>query len=295
MKELQTYWESIWSVISTPLFKVGDSTITISSVLIAFIILLFSLYLAKMAEKVVSRSLSKRKIDRGVRGSIERFSRYTVVLIGSLVSLDTMGVSISSLAAVGAVLMVGIGFGLQNLTQNFISGIILLMERPIKNGDIIKVGDQMGRVLDIRVRSTIVLTRDDVALIVPNSLLVSEVVTNESYTEERIRIHVKVGVAYGSDTEKVCKNLLEAANECEKVLKTPPPQVVFADFGDSALNFDLRIWIGDLWTSDLIRSEIRFSIDKKFKEAGIVIAFPQMDLHFKSFESPAPLEVRTLS
>lgn len=196
MISLNQFWESLSKILLTPIFKAGSTTITLSSILVASVILIASVFVAKAAEKLVNKALSKRKLDRGIQGSLERFVRYIVTIFGALISLDTMGISIGSLAALGAVLMVGIGFGLQNITQNFISGIILLLERPIKTGDLIKIGDDTGRVLDIRVRSTIVITRDDVALIVPNSNLVSEVVTNECFQNERVRTHVKDGVAY---------------------------------------------------------------------------------------------------
>lgn len=192
-----------------------------------------------------------------------------------------MGVSISSLAAVGAVLMVGIGFGLQNLTQNFISGIILLVERPIKVGDIIKVGTTSGKVVDIRVRSTVVQTRDDVTIIVPNSKFISEEVVNDSYSGKVIRQHLRVGVGYGSDVDKVQHLLCEAAMKHPKVLHEPKPKALFEDFGDSSLNFDLRFWSSEIWLIETVTSEIRKSILNEFRKENIEIPFPQRDVHIK--------------
>ena len=196
--------------------------------------------------------------------------------------MDSVGLNVSSLAAIGAVLMVGIGFGLQNIAQNFISGLILLLERPIRRGDIVSVAGVKGRVKEIRARSTLIETRDDVSIIVPNSQFISEQVINDSFSGNVIREKVDVAVAYGSDTRKVEQVLLEAAEAHSKVQKSPPPRVVFESFGDSSLNFSLRIWISDIWGRDFIMSDIRFDIDHRFRENQIQIPFPQRDLHLKS-------------
>jgi small-conductance mechanosensitive channel len=221
-------------------------------------------------------------VDSGVRDSVEKFVRYGILAFGFLFALDNLGISISSLAAIGAILMVGIGFGLQNITQNFISGIILLLERPIKVGDIVTVGSFSGRVVDIRVRSTIIQTRDDISIIVPNSKLVSEEVINDSYSGQKIRRHVKVGAAYGSDVKTVKRLLTEAAMEHESVLKDPPPSVVFEDFGESSLDFDLRFWCSNIWQMEVISSDLRTAIEEKFRAANIQIPFPQRDLHIRT-------------
>lgn len=269
-------------LISRPLFEIGGNTITLFSLITAGIIFGGSLLFAKFVGQVVERRLRNLHLDRGVKGSIERFSRYLVIVVGSLISLDTVGVSLQSLTALGAILMVGIGFGLQNITQNFISGIIILIERPIKQGDILQVGDVEGRVSDIRVRSTILLSRDDVAMIIPNSQLVSETVVNESFSADRVRVHVRVGVAYGSDTAAVKEQLLRVAAANEHVLNNPPPLVFFENFGDSSLEFDLRVWVEELWIKDRIMSDLRFAIDAAFRKSGIEISFPQRDIHIRT-------------
>ena len=159
------------------------------------------------------------------------------------------------------------------------SGIIILLERPIKKGDIVQVDGTSGRVLDIKARSTLILTRDDVVIIVPNSAFITEQVVNDSFSGDKLRLHVDVGVAYGSDVEKVTEVLMSVAKKHEKVLKSPPPTVILREFADSSLNFRLRIWTDELWFFDILLSELRYEIIRQFRTEGITIPFPQRDLH----------------
>jgi small-conductance mechanosensitive channel len=280
-KNLIEQFKSVWSLLREPLFKINSSEISLSSLAISVLIVFLTFSLSKRSSRFLNRILQNKGVDSGVRDSIEKFSRYLMVALGILFALDNLGVSINSLAAIGAVLMVGIGFGLQNIAQNFISGIIILIERPIKVGDIIRVGSATGRVIDIRVRSSIIQTRDEVSIIVPNSKLISEEVISDSYSGQRIRQHVHVGVAYGTDVEKVKSLLCEAALSQDKVLEDPAPNAIFENFGDSSLDFDLRFWCTDIWSMEQTSSDIRCKIDALFKEHGIQIPFPQRDLHFK--------------
>ena len=269
-------------LLSTPIFELSGNKISVFSVVLAGGLLWSSFVLARAGEALVRRALEDRDIDPGVKASLERFSRYLIVVIGIWIALDSLGFNLSSLAAFGAVLGVGIGFGLQNITQNFMSGIIILIERPIKKGDMVEVKGVRGKVLDIQARSTLILTRDDVVIIVPNSQFISEQVVNDSFSGEKIRLNLSVGVAYGSDVELVKSTLVDVAYRNDKVLKSPHPKVLFEDFGDSALVFDLRVWVDDLWDRELVLSDLRFSIDKAFREKDIVIPFPQRDLHLVS-------------
>ena len=273
--------EKVLTFLSEPMLRISEAKISVISILISLLVILASVRVAKMLGQLVNSALKKRGVDSGVRDSLEKFVRYGTIALGVLFSLDNLGVSFNSLAALGAVLMVGIGFGLQNITQNFISGIILLIERPVKVGDIVKVGSSTGRIVDIRVRSTLIQTRDDITIIVPNSRFVSEEVINDSYTGQKIRQHVRVGVAYGSDVPKVKSILLKVASAHPKVMADPKPIVVFEDFGDSSLDFDLRFWCADLWEMDNVNSDIRCEIDRLFREEKVEIPFPQRDLHFK--------------
>ncbi len=271
-----------WKYISFPLFEISGTKISVISVLLCIAFFALSIRLANMAEKFVDRVLKDKDLDIGVKGSISRFTRYAVIIVGALIALDTVGISLSSLAALGAVLMVGIGFGLQNITQNFISGLIILLERPIKVGDKVKVQGVSGKVVEIGARSTLIHTRDDIAIIVPNSQFISEQVVNESFSGEQIRLHLEVGVSYSSDPEKVKEILMEIAKEHPMILNDPESRVFFKNFGDSSLDFVLTIWVRELWYYERIMSDLRFAVMRKFKENKIEIPFPQRDLHLRS-------------
>lgn len=276
--------KSVWNLLSTPLFELGNSRISLASLFVALLILTVFVIIAKILERGVQNALKKKAIDPGVKASVGRFTKYVIIMVGVFVAVDTIGISLTSIAALGAVLMVGIGFGLQNIAQNFISGIIILLERPIKKGDVVVVGGVSGRVRDIRVRSTVIETRDDVAIIVPNSQFIAEQVINDSFSGHKIRKILKVGVAYGSDVEKVTNILLDIANEQEQILKDPGARVLFMDFGSSSLDFELRFWVAELWTTEVILSNIRYAIDREFRKSGVTIPFPQRDLHIKTSE-----------
>lgn len=276
----------IWGFLSTPLFEISGNKISIFSLIIALALVYLSAVLSKISKRYVNRFLKDTELDLGVRNSIERFTGYAVHILGILITLNTLGINLNSLAALSAVLMVGIGFGLQNITQNFISGLIILIERPIKVGDLVEVDNVSGKVAEIGARSTLIHTRDDVSIIVPNSKFISEQVVNESFSGERRRLKVSVGVAYGSDVEKVRDILLEVAKNHEQILNTPGSTVLFKEFGDSSLNFDLMVWVSNIWQFEVILSDIRFEIDKQFRENGITIPFPQRDLHIISGANP---------
>ncbi len=283
--DTMTILEDIWSVLRFTLFEISGHKISLMSLITSGAIFYFTLLVSRYAERGVGRLLADRRdIDSGVKDSIKRFTRYTVLIIGGFVALDTIGIKTSSLAAVGAVLMVGVGFGLQNITQNFISGLIILLERPIKVGDFVEVKGVNGKVLTIGARSTLINTRDDISIIVPNSQFISEQVVNETLSGDKIRHHVKVGVSYGTDPKLVEEVLMRVATEHDSVLKNPGPKVFFKDFGNSSLDFVLTVWISDLWFYEGILSDLRFMIFEGFKEKGIEIPFPQMDLHWKSGE-----------
>ncbi len=270
------------TMINYSFFKLGSQDISVK-IIIVFAALLFGFsWLSKWIERFIHKALLYKDLDPGIKGSIERFSRYLILLVGVLISLSSIGINLTSLTAFGAVVGVGIGIGLQNITQNFMSGIIILLERPIKKGDIVKVGNTSGRVLDIKARATLVLTRDDVVMIVPNSDFITQQVVNDSFSGDKLRLHIDVGVSYGSDVDKVTEVLMESAAKHEKVLKSPPPTVVLKNFGDSSLVFTLRIWTHELWFSDILLSDLRYDIVRNFRSSGINIPFPQRDLHIRS-------------
>ncbi len=194
--------------------------------------------------------------------------------------MHVFGLNTATLAVALGALGVGLGFGLQNIFNNFISGIILLFERPIQVGDDIEINGTWASVKKINIRATVVQTYDNASLIIPNSEFISSQVKNWSFKDKRLRLKIAVGVAYGSDTELVRETLLEIARSTSRVLKRPEPDVLFTDFGDSALIFTLRLWT-DIDSMLKVGTAIRFEIDRLFKERGIEIAFPQQDIHIR--------------
>ncbi len=284
MDSVLDFFKTAFHYIRYPLFEVSGSKISIISVVLCVCFFVFSVKMSKIAEKMILNLLDDQDLDSGIKGSIARFTKYLVMLIGSLIALDTVGISLKSLAALGAALMVAIGFGLQTITQNFISGLIILLERPIKVGDLVDVNGVSGKIADIGARSTLVHTRDDIAIIVPNSQFISEQVTNESFTGKKVRLRLSVGVSYGSDVNLVKSLLEQVGAKNKKVLTNPPAKVFFTDFGTSSLDFELRVWVEDLWHYDEILSNLRFEVMNIFKTNNIEIPFPQRDLHLRSIE-----------
>ncbi|HEX2210882.1 MAG TPA: mechanosensitive ion channel domain-containing protein [Longimicrobium sp.] len=265
-----------------PLFVIGGTAVTVASV-ISFVVFLVAAYAASwLLRRSLTRVYRRRAVDEGVQHALDRLLHYAVIALGAFVALDNLGVSVTALAGLGAVLAVGIGFGLQNIAQNFVSGLILLLERPVKKGDFVEVGDVRGTVRDIRARATVVTTLDNVDIIVPNGQFITEPVTNETYGDRRVRVRIKVGVAYGSDTARVRDILLRVAGDGPGVLADPPPQVLFREFGESSLDFELLAWLGDPRDENAAASELRFEIDRAFRAEGIEIPFPQRDVHLRS-------------
>jgi small-conductance mechanosensitive channel len=221
------------------------------------------------------------KNDRETFLTISGYLGYAAII---LIALGVAGVKLTGLTVIIGALSVGIGFGLQNVVNNFISGLILMFEKPIKKGDWILVGTTEGYVKKISIRSTIVQTFDRADVIVPNSELISNQVINMMFDDQRGRLRVSVGVAYGSDTDLVMRLLLEAAQAHEQVItdgSTPEPRVIFQAFGDSSLNFDLLVHLKDVDMKLRVRTDLNLMIDRAFREHGIEIPFPQRDLHIK--------------
>jgi len=214
--------------------------------------------------------------------SVSRFLHYTIIAVGAIIALQMIGIDLSALTVFAGALGIGMGFGLQNTAHNFVSGIILLAERTIKEGDFIEVGQTLGRVLRMSVRSTVVRDIDNICVIVPNSNLATNNVTNWSYDDPRTRLRIPVGVSYGSNVELVRQVLLDVAAVRPEVLKSPSPDVYFTGFGDSSLNFQLLAWTDRPYIKEKIISDLNFDIVKGFREHGVQIPFPQRDLHIRS-------------
>jgi small-conductance mechanosensitive channel len=287
--EMTDVLKFITQAIHYPLLTVNQTPITIGS--LAVLVLIFSIFV--VASRVIvrilgSRVLSRFQIDDGLRYSLQRTLQYVLVVIGAVVAFEFIGINLSGLAVIFGFLSVGIGFGLQNVTSNFASGLIILFERHVKVGDRVTVGDIEGDVTAINLRSTTVRSVRNISIIVPNSEFVSERVINWSHGDTKVRIEVNVGVSYESDLETVLRCLREVADENPDVLKSPEPDVLHVGFGDSSWDMRLRCWIPDPKRNILVRSALNCAIVRKFHDNGVEIPFPQRDLHIRS-TTPVPV------
>ncbi len=271
--------------------QIGSMNFSFLGLLYAVIALLATQAVARLWRWIFqTKFLSKSGMEAGLQDSITTITVYVIWMMGILIALHVFGLNTASLAVAFGALGIGLGFGLQNIFNNFVSGIILLFERPIQVGDDVEINGTWATVKKINVRSTVVQTYDNASLIIPNSDFVSSQVTNWSFKDKRLRRSIVVGVAYGSDIDRVRDTLLEIARSVPKVLKHPAPDVLFSDFGDSALIFRLRIWT-DIDSMLKVETAVRFEIDRLFKERGIEISFPQRDLHIRSWEPAARVQV----
>lgn len=279
-KEIFSY---LYDILNYQLFTLNKVPITVLSILIFLFLFLFFISLAIFVRRTLNRRLLKRfRIDAGTRYTLSRISQYIIITIGALISFDFIGVDLSSLTVVFGLLSVGIGFGLQNVTSNFISGLIILFERPISVGDRVMVNEIEGDVTEINIRSTMIQTVNNVSIIVPNSEFVSKDVVNYSHGDTSYRLDINVGVAYGSDLDSVLKALKEVADQNKSVMTKPAPEVHLIEFGDSSWNMQLRAWIADVKHYPRIRNELNQAIVRIFRKYEIEIPFPQRDLHVRS-------------
>ncbi|RMF84113.1 MAG: mechanosensitive ion channel family protein, partial [Nitrospirae bacterium] len=280
----------LWAGLHHPLARIGSATVTPVSLLQGALVFAAFLFASRLLRRLLrDRVYPRTHLDAGVRNAINNFINYGLLTLGVLVALQAVGIELTTLTVFAGALGVGLGFGLQNIANNFVSGLILLMERPVKTGDYVDLGETRGVVERIGARSTVIRTRDNIAIVVPNSELISRPVTNWSLSDPKTRIHVAVGVAYGTDPRRVEALLLQVARDHPQVLEQPPPKVWFHDFGDSALEFVLLCWVRNPATTGLrgLRSQLRFAITDRFAEAGIEIPFPQRDLHLRSVDPEA--------
>ena len=285
-------FQVIWSM---ELYRSGDSVVYMNQVAIALFVTIIGLSIAKRLSNLIAIRIGKiAGLTENTIHLIQRLTFYFIDIIVVLVALPIAGIPITIFAVMGSALAFGIGLGAQNFFRNLISGFIIMFEKPIRIGDIIEIGDVEGRVQDIGNRTVLVKRSDGVDLVIPNANFIDEIVVNWTREDGAVRATLNVGVAYGSDVKKVREILLKVANEHPKVLQAPrPPEVLFADFGDNALGFELHFWSNIVRPMDRRRvmSDLRFEIDKLFDEAGIVISFPQSDIHLDTLK---PLEVKML-
>ena len=269
-------------------WEIGDLKISIGNILLFFISIWLAVQIARLVRFLLEGDVLPRfNLARGVPGAISSITNYLIIGFGIIVAMVAAGIDLSSFALLAGALGVGIGFGLQDLVRNFVSGLILIFERPIQTGDAVQVDDLSGRVLKIGIRSSIIKTWDGAEVILPNGNLISNKLINWTLSDQLRRIDIKIGVAYGTDVALVMKSLLKCAKDHQQILTSPAPYVLFNDFAESYLEFELRCWTSNYPDWIFIRSDIRVTIDNAFEKEGIVIPFPQRDLHLKSgFDFP---------
>ena len=293
---LQNYTivDRVWAYL-TRQFTFGRITVSVSSVIVGTIVLLLTIVIARWSSVLLDRRLANRRhIDPGLRYTICRLAKYVVIAIGLLVALkQAFAIDLTSIAVLFTALSVGIGFGLQYIAADIASGFILLFERPIRIGDRVTIGEDEGDVQSINLRTTIVSTNDRIAIIVPNSKLVSQRVVNWSYADPRARMAIPIAVAYDSDIELVTQTLIQAASGVSNVLEEPKPRVQFLKFGDYSLDFRLLVWTNQPRRHVQIRSDINYRIARLFRERSITIPYPTQEFLFKGM--PRELEPSLLT
>jgi small-conductance mechanosensitive channel len=285
-QELKNIFYNIREYLNVPIITISKTEITIWTILY-FIFLTFILFYitGKLRKWIVYNLLAKSKIDLGVRVAVGTIFRYVVLTIGLIIVLQTVGIDLSTVTILAGALGIGIGFGLQNITNNLVSGIIILFERPIKVGDRVEIGNVSGDVIKISMRSTTIVTNDNISIIVPNSEFISSRVINWSHIDRNVRLNFPVGVSYRENPENIKKVLLEVAAENEGILKEPKPDVLFSDFGESYIEFNLRVWTREyINRPGVLKSQLYYAIFKKFKEHNVEIPYPHRDILIRNFE-----------
>jgi len=287
MEEFRRLLDPVKAFLATPLADLGGSPVTIWT-LLQLIVLVFLLFFFSglFRNWVVEKLLTRTRMETGARQATGSILRYAVITIGFIVILQTAGIDLTALNVLTGAIGIGVGFGLQNIVNNFISGLIILFERPIKVGDRIVVGEVEGDVVRIGGRSTEVVTNDNITIIVPNAKFITDNVVNWSHNDRKVRFRIPVTVAYGSDVQVVARLLLEAAGECPDVLAAPAPGVRLLAFGDNGLDFELRAWSTTLiHRRGLLTSDLNLAIYRKFSEHSIDIPYPRRDVHLFTGDS----------
>jgi small-conductance mechanosensitive channel len=275
------------------LFEINQTAITPASILVFILVILAFFIISRILNRgVLRRVLDRLNMERGMQFTLIRINHYIIMIIGAVIAFQIVGFNLGGLAVIFGFLSVGIGFGLQNITSNFISGLILLFERPISVGDRVTVGDTEGDVTAINMRSTTVRSLNNITIIVPNSEFIANNVINWSHGDPKIRLDIPVGVSYSSDVDLVIKALHEVAQEHSAIMADPKPEVLLKNFGDSSWDMELRVWVGQAKGYYRVRSEINVAIVRKFRQYDIEIPFPQRDLHVRS---PLPVPLSTIA
>lgn len=288
MEENGPWYERIKEALDVPLVTLGETSVTLWTVLYLLVLFLALVWGSGIIRRLLVRTLERGgKIEAGVAQSVGTMVRYALVLVGLLIIVQTAGINLTTLNVIAGAVGIGVGFGLQTIAANFISGLILLVGRPIKVGDRIVVGAMEGEgiegdVMEIGARATTVLTNDNIAVIVPNTNFVEQTVVNWSHNDRRVRFKIPVRVAYGTDVRKAEQLLVDVAQADRDVLESPAPAVRFLEFGDSGLKLELRAWSTSLiHRKGLLISNLNFAIYDAFNEHGIEVPVPQRVVHLR--------------
>jgi small-conductance mechanosensitive channel len=278
MKEIL---QSIQRVVATELFMIGNTPISVSTLISVVLVMIATVWVSRAVRKLMEGAMSRRGGRPGVIGAATGLVHYTIIVCGIGVSLGTAGIDVTALFAAGAIFAVGLGFAMQNIAQSFVAGVVLHTERTIRPGDVLEVQGKIVRVLDIGIRAAVAQTRDGEDIIIPNSTLIQETVKNYTLKAATVRIRVPVGVVYGSDMALVKTTLSEVAESAGSKWAVPDsaPLIVMTGFGNHSVNWEVGIWMDDPWEWRPAISALHEAIWWAFKEKGIVIAFPQLDVH----------------
>lgn len=277
MENLENILKAIKNFLSYRIYDSDTVHLTIGTFLTIIIAIIAVTYILKLVQKLVTAKLPEE--DKNKFFSIFSFLKYLFYILAVVTILNSSGVNLTVLLTASAALFVGLGFALQYLFQDIISGILIILDQSLHVGDIIEVEGKVGRVFEIRLRTTRALTREDKVLVIPNHKFLTDSIYNYTQNHKTTRESIKIGVAYGSDVQMVTQLLEEVSNEQKGVLKSPNSFVLFEDFGDSALLFSLNYFTKDSFGDPKIKSEMRYKIDAKFRQQGVVIPFPQRDIH----------------
>ena len=274
--------EFVWGSLQVRLFEIGGTPISVATIVTVLAILSMTIVASQILQRATIQAFRFRGArQEGTVRAVTRLVHYLTLLTGFGIAIQTMGINLGALFAAGAIFAVGLGFAMQSIAQNFVSGVILLVERSIKPGDVVTVTDQVVRIAKMGIRATIVETRDGENLIVPNSLLIQSTVKNLTLGDEKFRIRIPVGVTYSSDMKRVKAALQEVANDLTKKwgVEDETPLVVMTGFGDNSVNFEIGVWMNNPWEHRKAVSELHEAVWSKFKDLDIAIAFPQLDVH----------------
>jgi small-conductance mechanosensitive channel len=265
-------------------FNLGDSRLSLLGAVKLTLVIVLAFTLALWLAELLNQQLKKTKhVTPSMQVGFSKFSKFLLITIAFLIALNAVGINLSSLAVFGGALGVGLGFGLQRIASNFISGFILVLDRSVKPGDVISVGDNFGWVHELKARYVVVRNREGVDTLIPNENLITSEVINWSYEDRNVRVKILVQVSYEDDPEHAMALMLQCADKSPRVLSTPEPTVMLKNFADSGIELELRVWIADPeYGADSVKSDINVAIWRAFKQANITIPYPQRDLHIKS-------------